>query len=675
MARERSPFPSVFVVLSLLSLVNPWSDLGAVTPGKSFKPSDSDLAAMSLESLLNLTIEAPTKFARPLRETPAVATLITREEIVRSGARDLIDVLNMVPGFFFGVDVFGAVGLGFRGIWGHEGKILLLLDGQEMNETLYMTTVYGNHYPVDLIERIEIIRGPGSVIYGGTAELAVINIVSRTPENLDGVAVTAKNGQMGGTNSRSSISLYAGHVFDKLDDLSVSLSLSMGDGIRSDDTYVDPLGGSYSLTDNWLDPRMLNLGVSWKGFESRVLFDVYDIGARDAFFDIARAPLRGLHKHFSYHGSYKWRLSDNFELTPHVSYKHQTPYQTNNDPFEDFLYDKKSEKYDAGMTANWNFTENGHLLSGVEMIVNQAHFNTDERIGERGQVLFADGTTDDFRTLGVFSEVQLFHRIANFSVGARYEYNDRFGDAFVPRASLTRVFDKFHLKLLFSQAFRAPGHENYGLNRDLEPERTTALELETGYQLTDNVFIAANLFDITIKDPIIFFIPDTDDTGNYINSTQTGSRGIELEYRMKYSKWYGALRYSYYTADGKNEVGLYEVPGKSDLLRGFPANKVMFDGRFDFTKRLSLNPSIAYFDVRYGTQETGELGREDPTWLVNLFFHAEDVLVEGLTFTAGVHNLLDEDFRFLQPYDGGHAPLAGPSREWSATIAYTVRPF
>src|SRR5256712_4190853 len=123
-----------------------------------------------------------------LRDSPGILTLLSREEILASGARDLLDVLQLVPGFAPAVDVEGAVDVGFRGVWGHEGKILLLLDGQEMNETLYSTLQLGHELTVDQIQSIEIIRGPGSARYGGNAELAVIHVRNPTAQGLQGVS-------------------------------------------------------------------------------------------------------------------------------------------------------------------------------------------------------------------------------------------------------------------------------------------------------------------------------------------------------------------------------------------------------------------------------------------------------------------------------------------------------
>ena len=161
-----------------------------------------DMSTLDLEALLSLETDVASATELTLRESPAIITVISRDELVRVGARDLMDALALVPGVGFGVDVQGVVGIGFRGLWGHEGKVLLLVDGQPMNEVLYGTLQFGNHIPVELIERIEIIRGPGSVVYGGFAELAVIDVITRTAAALEGGAVAATYGRMRDTTGR-----------------------------------------------------------------------------------------------------------------------------------------------------------------------------------------------------------------------------------------------------------------------------------------------------------------------------------------------------------------------------------------------------------------------------------------------------------------------------------------
>src|SRR6185436_9636381 len=158
---------------------------------KQTSPDSVSFYEMSLEQLMNIEISVASRKALTPRESPGIVTLITEDEITNSGAQDLMDILRLVPGFDFGSDVEGVVGLGIRGNWAHEGKMLLLIDGQQMNEALYSTIQLGNHYPVQQIRKIEIIRGPGSAMYGGNAEYAVINIITKNDKEFTGVSVSA----------------------------------------------------------------------------------------------------------------------------------------------------------------------------------------------------------------------------------------------------------------------------------------------------------------------------------------------------------------------------------------------------------------------------------------------------------------------------------------------------
>src|SRR5262245_40337154 len=122
---------------------------------------DIDLRGETLEDLLNMKTSVATKKEVGSRASPGIVTIITDEEIRSLGARDLIDVLRLVPGITFAYDTQGVVSLGIRGLWAQEGKVLLLVDGIEMNELQYAGLTFGNEFPVDQIKRVEIIRGPG----------------------------------------------------------------------------------------------------------------------------------------------------------------------------------------------------------------------------------------------------------------------------------------------------------------------------------------------------------------------------------------------------------------------------------------------------------------------------------------------------------------------------------
>ena len=159
------------VLFSTVANAQTDDDPGAVAPDSTeaspppSPPADPNAAAADVTSTGaagDETGAAPqvASFAvTKLKDSPAVVTVISGEDIRTSGARDLIDILNMVPGYFVGQDVQNIVGAGFRGLWGEEGKILLMIDGKEINELMFSTLQLDNGFPVELIERVEVVRG------------------------------------------------------------------------------------------------------------------------------------------------------------------------------------------------------------------------------------------------------------------------------------------------------------------------------------------------------------------------------------------------------------------------------------------------------------------------------------------------------------------------------------
>jgi len=193
----------------------------------------------SLEDLLGITSTIAAKRELTARESPGIVSLISRDEIEKSGARDVEEILSLlVPGFAFGVDVEGIVGIGSRGIWGHEGKVLMMMDGVPLNEEVFSTTQFGQHYPAEMVERLEVIRGPGSVIYGGYAMIGVINIISRGSAGKGAVAAF-RHSQMSKKPSHSNLT---GAVGGQQRDLKYDFTVSGGQGNRSQGEMTDGEG-------------------------------------------------------------------------------------------------------------------------------------------------------------------------------------------------------------------------------------------------------------------------------------------------------------------------------------------------------------------------------------------------------------------------------------------------
>lgn len=162
-------------------------------------PELPDLTNLSLEQLMAVPVEVAARGQETLSTTAASVFVLTEAEIRRSGMRSVPDLLRLVPGLLIAQDVPGAFGFSSRlGEYSFPG-MLVLLDG----ERLYLTLLRREYWqaidlPIENIERIEVVRGPGGARWGDKASQGVINIVTKKAKDAQGLRGTA----LGGTEER-----------------------------------------------------------------------------------------------------------------------------------------------------------------------------------------------------------------------------------------------------------------------------------------------------------------------------------------------------------------------------------------------------------------------------------------------------------------------------------------
>lgn len=619
---------------------------------------------LSLEQALNLKTGVATKAPVSARESPGIITIVTRDEIRNSGARDLLDVLRLVPGFEFGVDVQGNLGLGFRGIWGNEGKILLLVDGQEYNELSY-STLQLDRFAVEQIERLEIIRGPGSVIYGGNAELAVVSIKTRDWRE-KGAGAAGLYGASAHGGSRRMLDLRYGHTSA---DLRLSGAVHLAQTQRSDRTYVDFAGARYPMGGGNSDikTKSVNLGVERGGFRGRLIVDEHDTTQRDAFgASQDRATHIGFYNYLA-EAAYELKLGERWTLTPRFNLNHQRPWYEKD---EFFPFDKTISRYRESLTASFEAAESLRLLSGAELQQDRARVSDDTRAA----ALWPGGNRRiGYDNRALFLQAVLDTSFGSLTAGGRYEHHSAFSESFVPRFAWTFVRERLHVKALYSEAFRAPSIENIRLNTGIRPESMTTYELETGYELGRTVYASAAFFDMTLRKPIVFHSDPVTNTEFYSNDEPTGTRGCEIAARWKDGRNYVDASYSFYSAT-KNRVPLYAVPGRGDVLLGLPAHKLALNASFDLGRGFSVNPSAVLLAERYGYFARDASGnslfrRNSDAVMLNLFLQKRDAFRKGLDIGVGGFDLLASNYSYIQPYNSGHSPLPGPSREFTVRLS------
>jgi outer membrane receptor protein involved in Fe transport len=271
--------------------------------------------------------------------------------------------------------------------------------------------------------------------------------------------------------------------------------------------------------------------------------------------------------------------------------------------------------------------------------------------------------------------------IVDATAGGRFEYHSAAGWSIVPRAALTKEVDWFHAKAMFSMAFRNPGTMNLALSPGLSPERSRVFEVELGAKIGRHLLFAVTGYDITIDDAIVFQ-PSTKPDGTlvetYRNIGRTGTCGLTSELRLRHPRVWANLGYSFYTAAGRNGGSPYEVPGREDVLLGFAPHKLTLNGSAKLTEHFVVSPSLVFLHERAGYTGLDADGNRaatllDPVVLLDLFIEYRDAGLKGLDLGFGVYNLLDHDAPYVQPYDGGHAPLPGPSREFMGRVTWSYR--
>jgi iron complex outermembrane recepter protein len=206
----------------------------------SGEPTARDLSAMSLEELTQIEVISFRNKAQKLSQVAGAMYVITRDQIERSGLNSVPELLRLVPGLHVAQVNGGQWSIGSRGAGGvMQPRLQVLIDGRSIYSPVFSGTYWDMGMPpLEDIDRIEVIRGPGATIWGANAVLGVINIVTRSSADTPGTLVVAGTGsgdrafgrvRFGGSSRRVSWRAYA-----TAED---HAALSLGDGETADDGW------------------------------------------------------------------------------------------------------------------------------------------------------------------------------------------------------------------------------------------------------------------------------------------------------------------------------------------------------------------------------------------------------------------------------------------------------
>jgi iron complex outermembrane receptor protein len=504
------------------------------------------LAGRSLEDLLAVEVDTVYGAARReqrVTEAPSSVTILTADDVRTFGWRTLSEALASVRGFYTTYDRnYTYVGVrGFGRPSDYNNRVLILVNGHRYNDNVYDQALIGNEFPIDiaLVDRIEVIRGPGSALYGTSAFFGVINIVLRPGGAVGGSESTIDVGSYETFRLRTSYGHRTASGIDTL--FSISHASSDGREVLYFPEYDDPatnfglsrhadgesatsvLGsfrrGRFSLQGVYASREKVvptgsyetTLDDANRTVDSRGWVDAIVTGA----FRGAALSGRAFFDYSGYRGDYVY-LPD---------------YTASRDTADGAW---------AGVegTAAKRLGSRHQVATGVEYRRNihqdQASYLTAPFVSS----LDARYTSNQ-AAVYVQDEIQL-HRRLSATVGGRYDWSGLFGGAATPRLGLVyRTDADTAIKALFGGAYRAPTvYESYyypdPLGRPLRPEHLRTSEIVYEQYLGGTLRLTATAY-VTHASRLISQVQGQDDLYYFLNGDAAESRGVEAEAERRWS--------------------------------------------------------------------------------------------------------------------------------------------
>ncbi len=580
----------------------------------------ADLSEASLEQLADMKVYTASRHLQSTAEAPSAVSVVTADEIQRFGYRTLADVLQTVRGFFVTYDRnYSSVGVrGFARPGDYNTRILLLIDGHRLNDNIYDEAMIGTEFPldIDLIQRIEIIRGPVSSLYGSNALFAVINIVTRKGKDLHGLEFAGDAGSFNtyagrmsyGRKSRDLDFLLSGTFYGSRghNDLFFPLfdapATNYGIASHADDDQV----GSALATITFHNFTLQGLyGTREKGIPTGAygtLFDNPGTRTTDAhhYIDLRYGRTfakswdvmaRGFYDRYMYEGTYIYSGPKPGQISPNYDYGDGKWWGTELQVSRTLL---RRNRITAG----------GEYRNNIRQ--RQANYSLNPYVS------FLDDVRSSFVGGAYVQDELTISKSLTLNAGLRYDYYSHTRASTDPRAALIyHPWKSSVFKLVYGQAFRVPNvYELYYSvppnlpNPALKPEKIRDAELIWEQQIKSNFWFTMSGFYDRVNDLITAEIDGNDQI--FRNLQNTKSKGVELEVRTHLLHQLEAgASYSFQQTRDRST---------NELLSNSPRNLM----KLNLSQPLLHKKLFASADAQYRSRiQSLDNGSVSPFWICN----------------------------------------------------------
>jgi len=707
---ERCMDSKLFVFWSVLLLASGVSHSSARERAEDQRKG---LTQLPIEELMKVQVTTlATGSRQKIDQAPAMASVITARDIEAMGAITVEEALESIPGFH--VSNSGQIYTSkylIRGISTvFNPQTLVMVNGIPISSIARGDRLIRlGVLPVKMVERIEIIRGPGSALYGADAFAGVINVITKTAADLRRSEVGGRAGSFdfretwflhGATYGDLNLSFMAdyqeteGHKEIIIEDAQTLLdqafgtraSLAPGPVSLSEKgvaVFFDAEKSKWRLRGSYFGKNNVGMGQGiaealdprGRGGLSRVTADL-------TYIDPKIGESLDFSSQLSYH--HGAQRVDEYEILfpPGANLGSgvfpngvigSPEFRERQFRFHNSLF------FDASETHRLHF---GAGLSSARVFMIRESNNFTSTFAPRPNVVNLTDTSEiylpensRFNVYGYVQDEWKFSDDWELTTGARYDHYSDFGHTFNPRAALVwRTTPDLTTKLLYGRAFRAPSFaELYTINNpvalgnpNLTPETINTYEIAWAYQITPEVHTGLNLFHYDIND-LITFVRDPVGTTTAQNfSNQTGN-GLEFETKIK--AWDELLFTGNYAFTKAKDERSGKDPGD------YPNHKAYLRGDWGFARNWDWSTQLHWIGTR--KRQPADT-RSDLSGYTTLDLMLRHRLLQTLNIRAAVRNLFDADVR--EPSSGpapsaltasipNDLPQAG--RNFYAELAYT----
>lgn len=681
---------------------------------------EEELADFSIEKLLNVEVVSASRFTESVRETPAAMVVVSRRDIENRGYTSLTQVFEDLPGF----DVIRAQGDVYQLVYARGNRTgsfnertMLLVNGVEHN-MLYTQHMQIDHdFPISAIERIEVLYGPASAVYGANAFSGVINIITVDPTHLKR-GETKIRGQFGmGTNSTKygdvtiagrsgnlgfSVS-YRRYLSDRVDQTWGKGYFKEGSIIGNPDLW-GPYAELYPKWNNGTDSHAVIGRLTFRNFElgyNRLLNKNGNGGVYP--YDKCMASDDWVFRREVYYIKHRAEITDKIAWNILGTYQKggsapdsvwgQGWNKDNNNlnserTVELLTWKYLAEKWSLINDIVFNVSRNVTLSGGVKFAAGRYqkayHFGRSDRIvfmpGDREYdyerlypVTFTDsidpGRSYKDSEWGIYMQAKwkAFDDRVIFVLGARYDDNNFYGDTFNPRVGVVyRFSDKFMLKANYGSAYHPPAPRNVGgswegldVSSSLKPDKIKTFDLNFTWQ-TENLVHDLTLFRNVVANSIL--------QGENLPEKRMYGAEFKLTYFRKeisnaITDLNIHLNYTYTHSRFDEKIVSEETGRSSAWVGGIAKHKFNLLGSMMLFKRVNVNVSLNYVGDR-PTVVSNPVSEVDSFLVTGIGIELKS-LIKSMSLFINIENLFNT--RYYHPgYDnaGAGEDLSVPSRTW-----------